>query len=177
MIVTTTTKRCPDPFFNRVLPLRRKGRICYFFVTFLVIQKKWISNISFQVLPSDPFGGFKWPFQGLSDIHLGDQFGALGRSWLNMFFGAFLTNIIRLYKIGVSSNPGSWQTDRLDGNLARIQLSWGTIFLPLAFFAWDPQTALHRSEIPEGQTPRCVCFSSVFPTTTLGGTWKFPRCI
>ena len=26
-----------------------------------------------QVLPSDPFGGFKWPFQGLSDLHLGDQ--------------------------------------------------------------------------------------------------------
>ena len=26
-----------------------------------------------QVLPSDLFGGFKWPFQGLSDLHLGDQ--------------------------------------------------------------------------------------------------------
>ena len=29
--------------------------------------------INLQVLPSDPFGGFKWPFQGLSDLHLGDQ--------------------------------------------------------------------------------------------------------
>ena len=26
-----------------------------------------------QVLPSDLFGWFKWPFQGLSDLHLGDQ--------------------------------------------------------------------------------------------------------
>ncbi len=26
-----------------------------------------------QVLPSDPFGDFKWPFQGLSDLHLGYQ--------------------------------------------------------------------------------------------------------
>ena len=26
-----------------------------------------------QVLPSDLFGGFKWPFQGLSDLHLGNQ--------------------------------------------------------------------------------------------------------
>ena len=26
-----------------------------------------------QVLPSDLFGGLKWPFQGLSDLHLGDQ--------------------------------------------------------------------------------------------------------
>ena len=26
-----------------------------------------------QVLPSDLFGGSKWPFQGLSDLHLGDQ--------------------------------------------------------------------------------------------------------
>ena len=26
-----------------------------------------------QVLPSDHFGCFKWPFQGLSDLHLGDQ--------------------------------------------------------------------------------------------------------
>ena len=25
----------------------------------------------YQVLPSDPFGCFKWPFQGLSDLHLG----------------------------------------------------------------------------------------------------------
>ena len=30
-----------------------------------------VDNI--QVLPSDLFGGFKWPFQGLSDLHLGDQ--------------------------------------------------------------------------------------------------------
>ncbi len=27
----------------------------------------------YQVLPSGLFGGFKWPFQGLSDVHLGDQ--------------------------------------------------------------------------------------------------------
>ncbi len=27
----------------------------------------------YQVLPSDLFGCFKWPFQGLSDLHLGDQ--------------------------------------------------------------------------------------------------------
>ena len=26
-----------------------------------------------QVLPSDPFGDFKWPFQGLSDLRLGYQ--------------------------------------------------------------------------------------------------------
>ncbi len=26
-----------------------------------------------QVLPSDPFEGFRWPFQGLSDLQLGDQ--------------------------------------------------------------------------------------------------------
>ena len=30
-------------------------------------------SISYQVLPSDLFGGFKWPFQGLSDLHLGYQ--------------------------------------------------------------------------------------------------------
>ena len=29
--------------------------------------------IFYQVLPSDLFGCFKWPFQGLSDLHLGDQ--------------------------------------------------------------------------------------------------------
>ena len=27
----------------------------------------------YQVLPSDLFGCFKWPFQGFSDLHLGDQ--------------------------------------------------------------------------------------------------------
>ena len=30
-------------------------------------------KIACQVLPSDLFGGFKWPFQGLSDLYLGDQ--------------------------------------------------------------------------------------------------------
>ncbi len=33
------------------------------------IQLTWI----IQVLPSDLFGCFKWPFQELSDLHLGDQ--------------------------------------------------------------------------------------------------------
>ena len=45
--------------------------------------ESWLSTIGdkkvtnwitwFQLLPSDPFGCFKWPFQGLSDLHLGDQ--------------------------------------------------------------------------------------------------------
>ena len=30
-------------------------------------------RIIYQVLPSDPFGGVKWPFQWLSGLHLGDQ--------------------------------------------------------------------------------------------------------
>ena len=30
-------------------------------------------HFMYQVLPSDLFGGFKWPFQGLSDLHLGNQ--------------------------------------------------------------------------------------------------------
>ena len=34
--------------------------------------KEYWGNID-QVLPSDPFGGFKWPFQGLSDLHLDYQ--------------------------------------------------------------------------------------------------------
>ena len=34
----------------------------------------WISwHFLFQLLPSDLFGCFKWPFQGLSDLYLGDQ--------------------------------------------------------------------------------------------------------
>ena len=32
-----------------------------------------VITFNFQVLPSDLFGWFKWPFQGLSDLHLGDQ--------------------------------------------------------------------------------------------------------
>jgi len=41
----------------------------------LFIDLKWLSeNIHIhQHLPSDLFGGFKWPFQGVSDLHLGDQ--------------------------------------------------------------------------------------------------------
>ena len=30
-------------------------------------------NCNYQVLPRDPFGSFKWPLQGLSDLHLGDR--------------------------------------------------------------------------------------------------------
>ena len=39
------------------------------------ILKSWDPGyimIVYQVLPSDPLGGLKWPFQGLSDLHLGD---------------------------------------------------------------------------------------------------------
>ncbi len=32
-----------------------------------------MSIILYQVLPSDPFGSLKWPFQGLSDLHFMDQ--------------------------------------------------------------------------------------------------------
>ena len=38
-------------------------------LTPVVIDKQKVP----QVLPSDLFGCFKWPFQGLSDLHLGDQ--------------------------------------------------------------------------------------------------------
>ena len=31
------------------------------------------TNYTLQVLPSDLLGCFPWPFQGLSDLHLGDQ--------------------------------------------------------------------------------------------------------
>ena len=36
------------------------------------LSKYGFKNIS-QVLPSDLFGCFEWPFQGLSDLRLGDQ--------------------------------------------------------------------------------------------------------
>ena len=35
--------------------------------------ENWQFEISCQLLPSDPFGDFKWPFQGLSDLQLGYQ--------------------------------------------------------------------------------------------------------
>ena len=41
-----------------------------------------------QVLPSDPFVVFKWPFQGLSDLHLGYQkvtWKKLGQSFINKY--------------------------------------------------------------------------------------------
>ena len=41
-----------------------------------------------QVLPSDPFGCFKWPFKGLSDLHLGYQkvtWKKLEKVWLDVF--------------------------------------------------------------------------------------------
>ena len=37
------------------------------------IRETMIYTSIYQVLPSDLFGWFKWPFQGLSDLHLGDQ--------------------------------------------------------------------------------------------------------
>ena len=38
-----------------------------------LVWKDWINIYIYQVLPSDPFLCFKWPFQGLSDLHLGYQ--------------------------------------------------------------------------------------------------------
>ncbi len=46
-----------------------------------------------QVLPSDLFEGFKWPLDGWKrDLHLRNQVGSLGRSWiLILFLGGWLT--------------------------------------------------------------------------------------
>ena len=38
-----------------------------------IITLKYNYTYSTQVLPSDLFGGFKWPLQRLSDLHLGNQ--------------------------------------------------------------------------------------------------------
>ena len=61
---------------------------CPEFPEFQAIFGGWVENLS-QVLPSDPFGDFKWPFQGLSDLHLGYQkvtWKKLAYSFLFFFF-------------------------------------------------------------------------------------------
>ena len=42
-------------------------------------------HLIYQVLPSDRFGCFKWPLQGLSDLHLGDQ----KVTWKKLVLGGF----------------------------------------------------------------------------------------
>ena len=42
--------------------------IIQLYLTYFIVMA-----FNFQVVPSDLFGWFKWPFQGLSDLHLGDQ--------------------------------------------------------------------------------------------------------
>ena len=42
-------------------------------LSWTVLRKKQKKHIPHQGLPSDLFGCFRWPFQGLSDLHLGDQ--------------------------------------------------------------------------------------------------------
>ncbi len=55
-----------------------------------IIHASW-KKFDTQVLPSDPFGDFKWPFQGLSDLHLGYQ-KVIGKKLdceLSKYFGCF----------------------------------------------------------------------------------------
>ena len=55
-----------------------------------------------QVLPSDLFGSFKWPFQGLSDLHLGNPKGHLEEA------GSGLSYFVHQHLIEVLwSNPSS----------------------------------------------------------------------
>ena len=46
------------------------------------------TNGMHQVLPGDLFGCFKWPFQGLSDLHLGYQ-RVTWKKLAGVFFGQF----------------------------------------------------------------------------------------
>ena len=50
---------------------------------------KMISLFNCQVLPSDLFGRFKWPFQGLSDLHLGYQ-KVTWKKLVGVFLGSML---------------------------------------------------------------------------------------
>ena len=59
-------------------PTQRKCRIflspfCGLLVYSTTNKNIQVGKTLHQVLPRDRFGWFKWPFQGLSDLHLGDQ--------------------------------------------------------------------------------------------------------
>ena len=59
------TKKTPEPFSGLQMDPRR--------VHHQALSSQLNLGIIYQVLPSDLFGGFKWPLQGLSDLHLGNQ--------------------------------------------------------------------------------------------------------
>ena len=65
-------------------------------------------NIS-EVIQSDLFGMVKWPFQGLSDLHLGDQFGSLGRSWT---INPIKSNHLKKKQSLRRQFPSTWQTSK-----------------------------------------------------------------
>ena len=58
----------------------------------------------YQVLPSDPFGDFKWPFQGLSDLHFGLSKGHLEEAgiWILMWKPFFVENTNFLQGMGTT---------------------------------------------------------------------------
>ena len=64
---------------NFLLLFKNLEPVLFISITDPVLLSSFTNNLylyiiySIQVLPSDLFGWFKWPFQGLSDIHLGDQ--------------------------------------------------------------------------------------------------------
>ena len=47
-----------------------------------------------QVLPSDLFEGFKWPLQGLSDLHLGNQKVTWKKLDINIIIGGMVNVIV-----------------------------------------------------------------------------------
>ncbi len=62
----------------------------------LCIDVVWLKEVTtnmFQVLPSDPFGCFKWPLQGWIVTSIWGNKGSLGRSW----FAVFILEIVRFY--------------------------------------------------------------------------------
>ncbi len=61
------------------------------------IWKGWMNHedvltYNFQLLPSDPFGDFKWPVQGLSDLHLGYQ-KVTGKNLVTTFWVKMMSRV------------------------------------------------------------------------------------
>ncbi len=84
-----------------------------------------------QVLPSDPFGGFKWPFQGLSMvkwpqsgkkqwvISLGHLEGPLGHVFFVFFFGVVRAKNMWNFQ-PEPPNPQIWDSNEQPEEMVKI---------------------------------------------------------
>ena len=122
--------------------MKRNSHYIYVYIIHIVSN----DNSTYQVLQSDLAWTHTWPFQGLSDLHFGNQSGSLWRSWCKPAFSyESIRNVFKVPPCHPASKEVycSWlwpsSARQHSTRLSRVKTwNWGNrVLFVLLVWMWD----------------------------------------